>query len=75
MTHHVTAREETRVLHQGLCNFCHVLYITIQYQGANAVPCHVSSVYIRQLSFSDITVLSEVLQCHVYYVLVGQPLR
>lgn len=74
-TQHITAREEKRILHQGLCNFWHALYITIQYRGANAEPCHVSSAYFRQLLLNDIPALPEVLQVHVYYVLMGQLLR
>lgn len=39
-------------------------------------PCRtVSSAYFRRLLLNDITVLSEVLQIHVYAVLVGQLLK
>lgn len=71
-TQHITAREEKRILHQGLCNFWHVLHITIQYQGAHAVPCHVSRAHFRQSLLNDIPVLSELLQFHVSHVLLGQ---
>lgn len=47
----------------------------IQYQGAHAVPCHVSRAPFRQSLVNDIPVLSELLQFHVYHVLLGQLLR
>lgn len=47
----------------------------IQYQGAHAVPCHVSRAHFRQSLLNDIPVLSELLQFHVFHVLLGQLLR
>lgn len=39
------------------------------------MPCHVSRAHFRQSLLNDIPVLSELLQFHVYHVLLGQLLR
>lgn len=39
------------------------------------MPCHVSRAHFRQPLLNDIPVLSELLQFHVYHVLLGQLLR
>lgn len=36
------------------------------------MPCHVSRAHFRQSLVNDIPVLSELLQFHVYHVLLGQ---